>query len=405
MVYSSIDIGSDTIKIVVGKVIDDNINIVASTKTRSVGIKKGLIVDKEMACKSIMLALDEMEKKVGFKIDKALVNVPIYDVNVNVYNGECYTDGIITGNDIVNCFKGVVKMVDLDEEVVTVFPIDFIVDGEDKYLDPKGVNGYKLESRILVTTVPKNILYPYFEVLEKCHIEAIDLTIGPVADYYQSHLHDEFKKVSGALVNIGEDKTEVAIFNKGLMVKGEVLPIEGRMIDYDIKYIYHFDRQTARNLKEHFAVASSQYASNEEVYEYEGNDGETKMVNQLEISQIVEARLEEILKNVKKSLYNLTNREISYIIITGGVSNLPGFNYLLEDVFGDKAYTVNMNTIGVRDNSYTTAVGMIKYYVDKLKIRDISYDMYEDYNEKIENKKNLLRDGLIENIRDYMENN
>ena len=55
-------------------------------------------------------------------------------------------------------------------------------------------------------------------------------------------------------------------------------------------------------------------------------------------------------------------KEISYIIVTGGVSNLPGFDYLIRNIFGDMAYSINMNTIGVRNNIYTSSVGMIKYY-------------------------------------------
>ena len=92
--------------------------------------------------------------------------------------------------------------------------------------------------------------------------------------------------------------------------------------------------------------------------------------------------MEELLKNVKKILNDLTNREISYIIITGGVSNLPGFDYLIRDIFGDIAYSINMSTIGVRNNIYTSSVGMIKYYYDKLSIRGIDYTMYEEIEKK-----------------------
>ena len=44
MIYSGIDIGSDLIKIVVAKIDDGAINILASSNTRSVGIKKGMII-------------------------------------------------------------------------------------------------------------------------------------------------------------------------------------------------------------------------------------------------------------------------------------------------------------------------------------------------------------------------
>ena len=405
MIYSSIDIGSDTIKIVVGRIIDNNISILASTSTRSVGIKKGLIVDKELAKESIMLAKEEIEKQLGFKIDKAIINVPFYNVDVNVYNGLSYPDGEITGDDIITCFKSCVSTIDLDLEVVSVFPIDFLIDGEKKAIDPKGEHGEKLESRILISTVPKQNIYPYLEVLEKCNIEVIDLSFGPINDFYLMKEKEEFKNSCGALIDIGKDKTEIAIFNKGLLIKGDTINIGSKLIDHDISYIYRLDKTTSRDLKEHLAMASSQYAEANDIVTYDTLDGEKINISQLEVSQIVEARLEEILKNVKKSLNNLTNREISYIIVAGGVSNSPGFDYLISSVLGENTYSVNVNTIGVRNNIYTSSVGMLKYYYDKLNLRGIKYTTYEDDESILVNKKSVLQEKIIDDMKKYLEDN
>ena len=405
MIYSCIDIGSDTIKIVVGRITDKSLNILASSATRSVGIKKGLIVDKDLATKSIVLALDEIEKQLGFRIDKAVINVPLYDVKVDIYNGLCYPDGEITGDDVITCFKSSVSTIDLEDEVVTVFPIDFLIDDEKKVDDPKGEHGNKLESRMLISTVPKQNIYPYLELLEKSGVEVIDLSFGVINDFYHFKDNMDFLKSYGALIDIGNDKTEIGLFNKGLMVDGLVLPKGSKLLDHDIGYIYHLDRTTSRDLKENVAMASSQYADIDETIEYQTIDGDKMVISEQEVSQIIEARLEELLKNVKKILNDLTNKEISYIIITGGVSNLPGFDYLIRNIFGDMAYSINMNTIGVRNNIYTSSVGMIKYYYDKLLIRGISYTMYNDIEKSIQSKKNNLDKKVIDDIKKYLENN
>lgn len=404
MIYASIDIGSDTIKIVVAEYINERLNVLSAVNTKTVGVKKGIIVDKELVVKSVSLALEEIKKDLGFSVDKAIITIPCYDANVNVYNGEVYTDGIIKGEDVVNCFKSAIKEnISDDREVVTVFPIDFLVDDEDRYYEPIGVNGYKLESRVLVSTVPKELVYPYLEVLEECHVEVIDLALSCVSDYAQLS-HDELKKQVGAVINIGDSKTEIAIFNKGLMIKTDILPFGSKKIDHDIKYVYNLDRGTARFLKENLAVATSQYADSSSVIEYENIDGEKCVVSQIEISQIVESRLEEILKNVKNSLNNLTNREISYIIVTGGISNISGFNYLLENTFGDIAYMINMNTLGVRNNIYSTSYGMIKYYCEKLALRGINYTMYENILDT-EKENNIAYESVLENIQTYLDSN
>ena len=39
---------------------------------------------------------------------------------------------------------------------------DFTIDGKEKMLDPKGHVGKQLDCRMLISTIPKKILYPYF---------------------------------------------------------------------------------------------------------------------------------------------------------------------------------------------------------------------------------------------------
>ena len=403
MIYSCIDIGSDTIKIVVGKIDNNSIDILACINTRMVGIKKGKIMDPNLVCESINLANTEVEKVLGFKIDKAIINVPLLNVDVNAYNGLSYPDGKISGDDIITCFKSSVSTIDNDLEVISVFPIHFVIDNEKKCDNPIGMEGEKLECKMLISTIPKRELLPYLEVLDKCHIEVIDLSFNVINDFYNLN-RDDYKDKCGAVVDFGSSKCEIGIFNKGLMIKGETLDFGSKLVDNDIRYIYKLDKVTARNLKENFAFSDSKYASDTEVMEYLTVDGEKIIINQKEISEVVEARLIELLKSVKKSLNNLTNHEISYIIVTGGISNMPAFSELVNRVFNN-AIVINMDIIGARNNIYTEAIGMLKYYYDKLKIRGIDYTMYDNLEEKIGSNKKKIHEKVIEDMKKYCENN
>lgn len=403
MTYASIDLGSDTLKIVVCEYVDNKYNVLASTNTRVVGIKKGIIKDESMVIKSIDLAVSEIEKQLGFRIDKAIISLPAYDMEVNVYNGECEVSGLVSGSDIATCFKKAIKEnISDNREVITVFPIDFVIDDEEKVYDPKGMDAYKLSTRALISTLPKELVYAYLEIFEKCNIEVIDLCFATLGDFYQAVKQEEKKSV-GSVINIGSSKTEISIFNKGLMIKSVVIPIGSKLLDKDIKYVYHLDGINARNLKENFALANSQYADMETV-ELVNLEGENVLISRHEISQIIESRLEEILKNVKKYLNNLTNKEISYIIITGGITDIPGFNGVMENIFGNISHSVNMNVLGVRSNLYSTCMGMIKYLHDKLELRGISYTMFESMSKK-DKKKSVLNDYVIEKMEDYLNNN
>ena len=105
---------------------------------------------------------------------------------------------------------------------------------------------------------------------------------------------------------------------------------------------------------------------------------EDKEISQVGISKVVEARIEEILKLAKNEIKNLTKREIRYIIITGGLSELAGFQYLVENVFGLEAKVCNISVIGLRHNKYSSAFGAIKYFDAKLSLRGRTYNMISD---------------------------
>ena len=75
--YTSIDLGSHSIKIVVSEKVNDKFYVLASTKVRSMGIKKGIIKDKSLALESIKQAVLDINNSLGIEIKKVLLNFPL----------------------------------------------------------------------------------------------------------------------------------------------------------------------------------------------------------------------------------------------------------------------------------------------------------------------------------------
>ena len=116
-------------------------------------------------------------------------------------------------------------------------------------------------------------------------------------------------KSLGAVINIGSDKIDVSIFNKGIIIKEENIDLGSKNIDKDISYIYGVDLTTSRTLKENFAVCSRRYADVNDVLEIETKSGDKIIINQYEISEVVESRVVELLKLAKKQINNLTKEK------------------------------------------------------------------------------------------------
>lgn len=378
--YTSIELGTDTIKILVCQKVDNDFHVIAQVCEKSQGIKKGIIVDTRQAIASVKKAVKKINEMLQIKITKAIVCIPAYDCRMDLVVGSCdvidYQE--ITGEDVSNVLKdALIGHVYDDEELITAVPISFKVDEEDNIKDPKGMAGKSIETRVLMTTSPKDLVYKILEVLKLSGVDAIDVCYSTTGDYFAIKNNNLDKQV-GAIVNIGEDKTTISVFNKGIMIKNKVISVGSRNIDNDISYIYKTSKEDSRFLKENFVVSSARYADINETHKVRLDTDEIKEISQLELSKVVEARLIEILNLIKNELKNLTKREIRYIIVTGGVSELAGFQYLLEDELGIKARVCNMTTMGIRHNKYSSVFGIIKYFDSKLNLRGKQTNMLSE---------------------------
>ena len=407
MIYTCVDLGSHSIKIVVLERINDKFHVIASTKVRSMGIKKGVIKDKELALKSLEEAIFNINDMLGIDIKKVLLSFPLFGLNTTIESSDILVSSVVEGVNIQEVLNKVVEEnVPKNLEVVYLEPIVFSLDDDLQVVDPKGLTCEKLEVRAAISTIDKRFLYEYLELLGSSGLEVVDITYSLVGDYFNSVNRDILKEL-GVVVNIGYGKTEIAIFNKGIMLKGSILPFGSQKIDKDISYIYKTDKKEAIKLKENFAVASSKYADKNDIMEITSISGDRIDVNQLEVSQVVEARLFEMIKSVKNAINNLTNRKISYIIVTGGITNLVGFPYLMDEMFNyENKIIPNITSLGVRSNVYTSSLGLIKYFDNKMKFRNIDFTMIndEDKNELTsKKKKGNTRESLINKFSEYLK--
>ena len=377
-VYSCIDLGTNSIKIVVCEKVNDNFNVLASVSSPSKGIKDGFIVDSKASVNSIKVALKKIDDMLGVKVSKVVACIPSSQCKMDIVVGSCnvidYNE--ITGSDVSNCLLDAIKGMDFSsDELVSCMPIHFTIDDNTSVSDPKGMKGSTLDTRVVVSTTPKEPLYRILEVLKLSGLETVDVCFSSVGDYFAIK-DKKYDDLVGAIINIGEESTNVSIFNKGIQIKNSLLPVGSSNVSKDISYVFKTSLEEANEIKEKFSMALATYADNNELYKANMEDGSIKELNQLGVSKVVEARIREILKLTKNEIKNLTNREIRYIIVTGGLTELAGFNNVVEQEFGFVAKVCNITTMGVRHNKFSSSYGTIKYFDDKLKLRGKHYNMF-----------------------------
>lgn len=410
-ILSSIDLGTNSIKLLVAEIINNKPNILCAISEASKGIKNGLIISEEDLIFSIKKAIKKGEEILGIKIKKVVCSVPEYDlkftegIGVNTINNE---DNIITKTDISRLLKTCAynKVIE-DYELINIIPLEYKVDDE-TIKNPIGMNGNKLKLNSLIISAPKEYTYSYITALEKSGLEVVDITLGSLADY--ALFKNEFLDMNnGVIVNLGAGKTTLSVFYKGILVNECVLKEAGDNIDNDIAFMYKTKINDSKKLKEKFGLASTKLANSKESISVINKLGEKVEINQYEISEYISARLEEILKKVKNKINYLTKKEISYIIVTGGLTEIKDFNIIAEDIFGKNVTFGNVNLIGARDNKYSTSVGLIKSFNDKLNKKENNYSMFDsdeiDILSSSDKKINVASDGVLGKVFGYFFDN
>lgn len=394
--YTSIDLGSDSVKIVVCELFKNRLNLLATSSVKSQGIKKGLITDIEKAKESIIKAIQEIEEMLGIKIKKVITSIPSYFADFKIvsstlnYSQEESVEKI-DGDDIVNLLKqSVENNIPSGNELISVIPIDFKVNNE-TVNDPKDYYKINFSLRAVMITTPKKNVYSVVGLLESVGLEVVDISIDAIGDV-NTFKNKSVNKGLGAVVNIGHDKTTISIFNKGIVIKNSIIGFAGKNIEKDLALIYKIELKEARKIKEKFAFAHKLYASVNDFYEITNKLNEKIKINQFEASEIVMARLETILNLIKDEINVLTKREIDYIIFTGGTSMMEHMQLIADEIFKKKVTIGNIKILGARHNKYSSCIGNIVYFISRLKLTGKEYSMIdkEDAKEISSTKKSIL---------------
>ena len=403
-IFTALDIGSNTIKVVVGEFIGTKLNILSAVKVTSRGYVNNYILDKEALISCIKEAISKTEEELNIKIRKVILNVPTYNLDFKLTDGRVeLEENVVKSNDIVRLLQDVSKnKIDHKNEIICTLPIMFKVDDEET-INPYGKHGNILYVKSILVSTDKKAIYDLATIVNSCNLDIIDITTTGLVDYY-NFKSKELDTKNIAIVNLGSTTTNISIFSKGIFINNKIIDDGGFYIDKEIAAKYNLKRNETEYLKEKLALAVINNADEKEKIKLVNKDGVEIEINQYELTGLVSEKMNNLLKVIKKNINLLTKKEISYIIITGGLSEIKDINLLINNVFNKNGKIGKINNLGARDNSYSVALGMLKYFNGKLMLRNKDFTSFSE--EEIDamctvNEKDTSKNSLISKVVGY----
>jgi cell division protein FtsA len=370
----SLDIGTTKIKVIIGEVLNDSLNIIGVGTAKSNGMKKGAIVDIDQTVHSIRNAVEQAERMVGMQIDSVVVGISGNHIQLQPCHGVVAVQSEnreITNEDVKRVIDGAqVISIPPEREIIDVIPKQFIVDGLDEITDPRGMIGVRLEMEGTIITCSKTVLHNILKCVERANLKVSDICLQPLSAGTVALSKDE-KNLGVALIDVGGGCTTVSIFENDHMVSTSVVPLGGDNITKDLSIGLRTSTEEAEEIKVNHGHAFYEDAQEDEVFEATIIGSNAKQTfNQLQVADMIEARLEEIYAYVEREIRRMGYHELpGGYVLTGGTMKMPGALELAGDVFQANVRIAIPDYIGVRESQFTASVGILQFAYHNAKIQ------------------------------------
>lgn len=253
------------------------------------------------------------------------------------------------------------------KEIVDIIPQQYVIDEDQKVVDPVGMTGKYLELMALVVVGTKNNMNNIRKAAN-----------DPILRYGYSSLSDvlvskEDKKNNCIFVDIGDMTTGVVVYREGKIKCCFELNFGSYYVTRDIIKELKVNQKEASNIKEKYGIVLEDLigeSDNIEI-EYTTYNGKKQLLTKRQLVDIIKPQIDLQLGKLEEKLEEkniMVDEYVGGFVLTGAGALLKGMPEAFEKFFNTVAKVANFSTEEVicPDSSildgqvYTTALSVIK---------------------------------------------
>ncbi|HCT9166265.1 cell division protein FtsA [Enterococcus faecalis] len=364
--YVGLDIGTTSVKVVVAEYIEGQMNIIGVGNAKSDGLNRGIVVDIDQTVQAIQRAVRQAEEKAGIQIKSVNVGLPANLLEVESCQGMIAVSSEskeITDEDVRNVASAaLVRSTPPERQIVAILPQDFTVDGFEGIKDPRGMLGVRMEMFGVVYTGPKTIIHNIRKCVEKAGLGINELVITPLA-LTEIILTDGEKDFGTIVIDMGGGQTTTSVIHDKQLKFTHVNQEGGEFITKDISIVLNTSFNNAEALKINYGDAYPERTSANEEFPVDViGKSEPVRVDERYLSEIIEARVEQILRKSKEVLDEIDAFELpGGVVLTGGAASMPGIVDLAQEIFEANVKLYVPNHMGLRNPVFANVISIVEY--------------------------------------------
>ncbi|HEM7546983.1 TPA: cell division protein FtsA [Enterococcus faecalis] len=364
--YVGLDIGTTSVKVVVAEYIEGQMNIIGVGNAKSDGLNRGIVVDIDQTVQAIQRAVRQAEEKAGIQIKSVNVGLPANLLEVESCQGMIAVSSEskeITDEDVRNVASAaLVRSTPPERQIVAILPQDFTVDGFEGIKAPRGMLGVRMEMFGVVYTGPKTIIHNIRKCVEKAGLGINELVITPLA-LTETILTDGEKDFGTIVIDMGGGQTTTSVIHDKQLKFTHVNQEGGEFITKDISIVLNTSFNNAEALKINYGDAYPERTSANEEFPVDViGKSEPVRVDERYLSEIIEARVEQILRKSKEVLDEIDAFELpGGVVLTGGAASMPGIVDLAQEIFEANVKLYVPNHMGLRNPVFANVISIVEY--------------------------------------------
>ncbi len=315
-----LDVGTNTVRALAAlkNPGESELQVISQGEAENSGMRKGVVIGVDEVSRNISQAFGACEQDLERKTDSVLLSINGSHLGFVPSRGLVQVsraDQKISESDIDRAFQASrVLSLPANQEILDVFPQEFVIDGQAGIKEALGLRGIKLEAKTLCLTV----FSPYLKNLSEAVLKS-DLNIEHVIPSVlatSAAVLDKKEKESGvALLEIGGGTTGLAVFEEGDLVHAAVFPIGSNNITNDIAIVLKTEIETAEAIKREFAGLCSRKNI--------GKSDKKYGFSQKTLTRVIEARTREIFHQANQELKRINKEKLaSGVVLAGGGAKL-----------------------------------------------------------------------------------
>jgi cell division protein FtsA len=361
-VLVAIDIGTTKVCVLIGEVggRSGGIDVIGIGQAPSDGLRKGVVVDIDRTVQSVAAAVDAAERLSGLKVRSAFVGISGSHIGSQNSRGMVAVSGRqheVQREDTVRAIEAARAVsIPNTREILHVIPRGYVVDQNAGVRDPIGMSAVRLEVETHIVTASSTSVQNLSKCVQRAGIEIDELVLAPLATA-EALLSEEDRELGIAMLDIGGDTTDVAIFQDGSISHCATIPMGARSITSDLGLVLRVTPEVAEMLKIKQGTALPLDVDPDEVIQITSiGEDQPRPITRRHVAQIIEARTAELFDHVAREIEaaGATNRLQAGLALTGGGAQLVGIAKAARDQLGMSARVLAPTGLGGLTDSIAT---------------------------------------------------